>query len=304
MRAIPRLLVAVALLTVAPSGITSRSISPHEDAANAVTVTVSVIARSTAAPQLTASGVTVRVDGKMRPVTSLELASITRPVDLIVLIDNALARNRENRWDELQAFLRAQPVGVPETIAYADGKAITIAQASTTDHALAANAVANPAAKSALREVLYESVQNLIDSWPSGSGRRVLIFVTRGFPRDYANNGVKPENSLLLQRLIEDAQRNGVLIYTIHSSPALANDPNPLTLLATNTGGKGFVTGMEPGPSLQNFLQEIQNCIERQYSITFSVAPDAKPHFAALRVAINTKTAELRYPARIYVTAK
>jgi hypothetical protein len=304
MRAIPRLLVAVALLTVAPSGITSRSISPHEDAANPVTVTVTVIARSTAAPQLTASGVTVHVDGKMRPVTSLELASITRPVDLIVLIDNALARNRENRWDELQAFLRAQPVGVPETIAYADGKAITIAQASTTDHALAANAVANPAPKSAPRDVLYESVQNLIDSWPSGSRRRVLIFVTRGFPRDYANNGVKPENSLLLQRLIEDAQRNRVLIYTIHSSPALANDPNPLTLLATNTGGKGFVTGMEPGPSLQNFLQEIQNCIERQYSITFSVAPDAKPHFAALRVAINTKTAELRYPARIYVTAK
>ena len=304
MRALLSFGLSAALLATASEGILALGTSSQQPAADAATVTISVAGRSGTAPQLTVSDLTLRVDGKIRPVISCERASSNQPVDLIILIDNALARNRENRWDELATFLRNQPAEMHETIAYADGKAIAIAQPSTTDHALAANAVVNPAAKSAPAYAMYETVQNLIDMWPAGTGRRVLIFVTRGFPRDYANNGVKPENSLPLQRLIDAAQRNSVVVYTIHSSPGLANDPNPLTLLATETGGKGFVTGMEPGPSLQKFLQEIQICIDQQYSLTFSVAPGGKPHFAALHVATNTKAVELRCPSRVYIPAK
>jgi hypothetical protein len=304
MRALLKFCLCVALLVATSKGILTLGTSSQQPGADAATVTISVTGRANNGPQLTLSDMTLRVDEKLRAVISCERASSNQPLDLIILIDDALAKNRVNRWDEVQDFLRIQPAGVRETIAYAGGKAVTIAQAPTTDHALAANALVNPMTKSAPRTVLYESVQNLIDTWPAGSAHRVLIFVTPGFPRDYANTGIKPENSLPLQKLIEGAQRNGVVLYTIQSTTALANDPNPLTLLATETGGKAFVTGMEPGPSLQKFLQEIEHLIEQQYVVSFSVAPDAKSHFASLRVVPNSRAVELRYPARIYVTAK
>ncbi len=304
MNALLKFCLCAALLVVVSEGIPTLATSSQQPASGVATVTISVAGRSSTAPQLAVGDVTVRVDGKIRPVISCERAGSNEPVDLIILIDNALARNRENRWDELQTFLKDQAADTRETIAYADGKVVKISQAATLDHVLAANAVMNPAAKSAPAYAMYEAVQNLIDMWPAGTGRRVLIFVTRGFPRDYASTGIRPENSLPLRRLIDAAQRNGVVVYTIQSSSTLTGDPNSLTLLATETGGKGFATGMEPGPSLQKFLQEIQNYIEQQYSIKFSVVPAAKPHFDSLRVATNAKAVELRCPSRVFIPAK
>jgi VWFA-related protein len=304
LRLLPKFCTAAALFIVASNGILTQGISSQQLTANTVTVIVTVTGRGNAPPSLGVSDVTVRQDGKIRAVLSCEPASSSQPLDLAILIDNALARNRVNRWDELQAFLRDQPAGTRETIANANSKIIKIAQTATTDHTLAANAVVNPTVESAPADAMYESVGQLIDTWPSGSGRRVLLFVTRGFPRDYANSGIKAESSWPLQKLIQDAQRKGIVIYTIHSTPALANDPNALSRLSAETGGKAFATGMERGPSLRTFLREIRHRLEHQYSISFCAEPSAKSHFAVLRITTKLQSAEIRYPARIYVPAK
>jgi hypothetical protein len=106
---------------------------------------------------------------------------------------------------------------------------------------------------------------------------------------------------MLVQRTIDAAQRNGIAIYSIYSYPTLTDKPDALARLAFETGGKAFVTGMDPRPSLQAFLQEIQRNLAHQYLLTFAAERGAKSRFAALRITTNTKSVELNYPARVYV---
>lgn len=308
-----RLLFAAAALSLAAVSTFTQSAPPSE-IANAVTITVTpVVKGDSAPPQITQADVVVRQGNKDRPVIAWDPANPSDPkLDLVIVIDDSLANGVATHWNEVAGFLNALPPGARTAIAYANRGAIQLAQQPTADHALTAKALRNPAGLVVQDASIYESVQALVRGWPSRPGRRVILVISSGYDSKFP--GSVWDDWPTMQKAIEEAQRKGVVVYSIYAkpfTPAALNQAQlewgqqALNFLSLATGGQSFYSlGFETPPSFDPYLQKIQRELAQQYLLTFQADPSAKPGPYMLHVAAANKTAQLRSQARVFVPAK
>jgi len=281
---------------------------------NEITVTVTATAHGDGAPApIPISDVIVHQNNKVRHIDSWEPVNPADPkLDIVVVIDDALANSLATRYDELRNFLAALPAGSRVAVAYANRGSIQLAQQTTTDHAVAAKALRNPAGVQLDDDSPYESIESLARGWPARQGRRVMVFISSGVDFHSAGSGQNPEEWITMRKAIDAAQNKGVIIYSIFAKPFMSSTVNDFMLqkgqdglnyLSTQTGGKAFYAGLASDPSFGPYFQEIQKDLDQQYSLTFQTEPGKKPEFAELRVNLETKSPQLRYPARIFVPA-
>jgi len=281
---------------------------------DAITITVTAVGHGETAPAaIPLRDVIVHQNNKVRPVLTWEPVNPSDPkLDLVVVIDDSLANSLATRYDELRTFFAALPAGSRVAVAYANRGAIQLAQQSTTDHALAAKAMRNPAGVQLDDDSPYESIESIAHGWPARQGRRVMIFISSGIDIHSAGSGQNPEDWVTMQKGVEAAQDKGVVIYSIFAKPfmsstvtdfMLSKGQDGLNYLSTQTGGKAFYAGLQSDPSFQPYLREIQKDLEQQYLLTFQAEPGTKAGFAQLRVSLETKSPQIRYPARIFAPA-
>ena len=98
---------------------------------------------------------------------------------LAILIDDSLDSGIASQWNDLKAFIDAQPQTTYIAVAYSRNASAAVVQDFTNDHALANKALRMPIGSGGAFSSPYLSVQDWIKRWPDhGGDRRSIIMIS------------------------------------------------------------------------------------------------------------------------------
>ena len=143
---------------------------------------------------------------------------------LAVLIDDSLDQNIASQWNDLRAFMMAQPPTTYIGVFYGRNGAAMVAQDFTKDHAVAAKALRIPYGGFGAFSSPYLELQDLIKRLPGEGERRSIMLISSGIDYFRGNFGpISPD----VDPTIESAQKANINIWTIYAPDA-------------GHGGRGF----------------------------------------------------------------
>src|SRR6267142_1184901 len=145
------------------------------------------------------------------------------PLYLAILIDDSIDTEAASQWNDLKAFINAQPENTLVAVAYARNGAAMVTQDFTNDHALAAKALRIPLGNLGAFSSPYLALQDWLKRWPSTSGdhRSSILLISSGI--DYFRGGFDPVDPDL-DSTIQRAQKENVNVWTIYY-PGDGHDP-------------------------------------------------------------------------------
>ncbi len=227
-------------------------------------------------------------------------------LQLVLLLDDSSRGNLGLQLNDLRSFLSGLPPTTQVAIGYMRNGTPNLVQNFTADHAQAAKALRLPQGIAGGNGSPYFCVSDLVKHWPGGNNnvRREVIMVTDGVDR-YSGGRFDPENPYV-RAATSDAQKAGVIIYSIYYRSAgrldrsfVATDggQNYLTQISGDTGGKVYLEGFGNPVSFAPFLSDIQRKLQNQYELSF--VSTAKPGLQPIRVKTNQPNTSLQYPARV-----
>jgi hypothetical protein len=216
---------------------------------------------------------------------------------LAVLIDDSLASDVANQWNDLKEFFNAQPETTYISVSYARNGAAEVAQDFTNDHALAAKALRLPIGAEAFSSP-YFALQDLMKRLPSTGDRRSILLVSSGIDYFHGNFPTSPD----LDTTIEHAQKQNINVWSIYYPDSghrsrmffLAfRAQSDLSRLAEGTGAESYYLGTSTPVSFKPFLDELGTHLNNQYLLTFVGNGGAKGKFE--RAHIKTEVSNLEF---------
>ena len=281
------------------------SVSAVPAAASDVNVTVTAVGKKGAPPSVKREDVQV-YQQKER----IQAADWKRGENLFlaILIDDSLDSDVAGQWNDVKAFIEAQPQSTYVAVAYARNGTAMVAQDFTQDHALAAKALRIPIGQEGAFGSPYLSLLDWLKRWPnSGGDRRSIIMVSSGV--DYFRGGFDPLDPDL-QSAIERAQKQNVNVWSVYYPSGHVgrgyfrafNAQSNLSKLSEETGAESFYLGTDRPVSLKVYFDEIQEHLNNQYLLTFqSNAGGKKGKFERIRVTSEIHNVEFLTPAQVFV---
>jgi hypothetical protein len=227
-------------------------------------------------------------------------------LELFFLLDDASNTSIGSQFGDIRHFIEMQPATTAVGIGYMQHGTVAVVQNPTTDHSRAAQALRVPVWSGEASP--YLSLSDLIKRWPGTSGRREVVMVTSGVD---PLGGTGPSNPYL-DAAIDDAQRNGIVVYAIYMpgaghaghSPWLMNwAQSHLGQIAEETGGEAYMLGFGPPVSFAPYLDDVTGHLAHQYRATVLLKKAGKAGFEDVRFATEMANAELLAAKRVYVPA-
>jgi hypothetical protein len=236
-------------------------------------------------PDLTAPDVTLKIDGKVRPLQSLELVEAEGSRNILLLMDEATLFGLEQvAKDAVARLLTSLRPG--DRIAYVStrrGRVSTLTANHQTATDAAQSMLAGPGVLWTCLTDMITSLGSLTRTLPTGRATS-LIVLSRGSPYDGAfgsegGGGCSPRSSLMrqLNETVSIAQINVHLLTVDHTNRSWGLDS-----LARNIGaGTGLLTWADAGG-----LERAVATAARFYRATFAVDSKAndRPQRVELRV--------------------
>lgn len=202
-------------------------------------------------------------------------------LQLVVLLDDSSRDSIGERLSDLKSFLNALPPSTSVAIGYMRNGSPNLVQPLTTDHAKAASALRLPLSVPGVNGSPYFCLSDLVKHWPGeGNARREVIMITDGVDSQVGLR-FDPENPYVTAA-IQDAQRAGVVVYSIYYAGAGAADRNWAVLdaghdyldeVSASTGGQTYYIGYSDPETFQPFLSDIQQKLQNQYEVGFNTSP-------------------------------
>jgi hypothetical protein len=229
-------------------------------------------------------------------------------LQLVVLLDDSSRGNLGLQLNDLRTFINGLPPTAQVAIGYMRNGSPNLVQNFTSDHAQAVKSLRLPSGSAGINGSPYFCLSALAKHWPGGDSnvRREVVMVTDGVDR-YSGGRFDPEDPYV-QAATSDAQRAGVIVYSIYFRGAGRFDRNQLvtdggqnylTQVSGSTGGKVYLEGFGNPVSFAPFLSDIQRKLQNQYELTFNST--AKPGLQALRVKTSQPNTNLEFPSRVPV---
>ena len=113
-----------------------------------------------------------------------------------------------------------------------------------------------------------------------------------------------------LDSAIENAQRAGIIVYSIYS-PGVGHfghsfwrmnwGQNYLAELAEKTGAESYFLGLGTPVSFMPYLTDLAEHLTHQYLIAFLAKPDKKAGFQSVKLTTEVPNAELVAAPQVYV---
>ena len=264
-------------------------------------------------PEVTAEDLVVYQEKDRRPVVEWAPAKGDRgALELAILIDDSLdVTGVGQNLNDLATFIRTLPATTQVAVAYGSNGNAQILQNFTTDHEAAAKALRLPFGTPNISSIFF-AVSDLLSRWPQSSARHEMLLVSNGIDLFYGAADSSPALSPSLQQAIDQAQRAGVMVYTIYASGfgrraqdffLVSNGQGCLSRLTDETGGNAYFQGFQTPISFQPFLQDVSRLFGEQYLLTFKAQLGKKGELQRLKLKTEQKGVELSAPERVYIPA-
>ena len=227
-------------------------------------------------------------------------------LQLVLMIDDASGSSLGLQLTDLKKFIMALPPSTQVAVGYMRNGTVNLAQGFTGDHAAAAKGLRLPVGTAGINGSPYFCLSELVKHWPGGATnvRREVIMVTDGVDR-YSGARFDADNPYV-QAATSDAQKAGVIVYSIYYRGAGRSDQNRvvtdggqnyLTQISQSTGGQVYLEGFGNPVSFTPFLSDIQHKLQNQYELSF--VSTAKSGLQPIRVKTSQPNTTLQWPARV-----
>ncbi len=293
----PLALLSVSMMTHAQEGGTPTQVLVTVDSKDAQT--------------LTANQITLDINGRKQPPTSLNVVA-PAGAQIALLIDDGLRESIGRELNTLKAYVSGLPAGTEVFIGYMSNGRVEQASPFTTEHASAAAALRLPFGAPGISASPYFCVSDFVKRWPregssdgSGAKARFVMMITNGV--DPYNGSTSPLNqdSPYVQAAITDAQRAGVAVYSIYFADAgirggraSFSGQSYLQQVAEGTGGRAYYEGIGNPVSLAPYLQQFQHDISETYVAAF---PASGKDLVQVKAKTNVPHLKVRIPQQVKV---
>jgi len=226
-------------------------------------------------------------------------------LDLYILIDDGSDSRISLQYNDLRKFMTSQPASTRVAIGYLRNGTVMMGQDLTSDHERAGKALRLPIGPAGIAASPYTALSDLVKKWPQTQARREVLLITSGIDLYY---GPGPDNPYL-QTAISDAQKAGVLVYTIyygadghfgHSPWAINWGQNYLAQLSEETGAEAYWQGNINPVSFAPFLDDLTTKLNDQYRLTFE--PHRGKGLERVKITTEVKGVEIIAPSRVSVS--
>lgn len=291
-------MLAAALAVAALTATAVRAVEP-------VTTTVTAVGKKNTQPPPIKKDDVELYQGKER----LQVADWRRgeTLFLAVLIDDSLDQNIASQWNDLRAFMMAQPPSTYIGVFYGRNGAVQVAQDFTKDHAVAAKALRIPYGGFGAFSSPYLELQDLIKRLPGAGERRSIMLISSGIDYFRGNFGpISPD----VDPTIENAQKNNINIWTIYAPDAghggrgffrVNNAQSELSEVSEETGAESYFLGFGPPVTLKGYFDEISNHLNNQYLLTFEGSGGKRGRFERIRVVTEIPAVEFMTPSGVFL---
>jgi hypothetical protein len=230
-------------------------------------------------------------------------------MQLLLLLDDSARGTFNTELPTLRQFVTSLPASTEVSIAYMRNGTNQVVAKFTRNHETAAKAIRLVSGPGGADVSPYDSLSAAIKEWPAGAERREVIMIGSGI--EGLGGGYNSDNPYV-NRGIADAQRAGVLVYTIYT-PAAGHfghsfwrenwGQNFLSQLSDETGGESYMIGFGAPVSFQPFLRQITEQMQHQYLLTFEARPEKKAGLQPVKIRITEKDASVAAADKVFVKA-
>jgi hypothetical protein len=227
-------------------------------------------------------------------------------LQLTILIDDGANTNLGNQIGDLKKFIIGLPSSTEIAVAYMRNGSAQMAQTWTSDHTRAMDALRLPMGTPGIDASPYIALSELIKKWPQTERRREVLMVSDGVDL----LGGSPPQDPYLDDAIRDAQRAGVIVYSIyfhgeghfgHSYWRINWGQSYLSQLSEETGGEAYWQGFGNPVSFAPFLDDLTEKLNHQYLLTFLARPEKKPDLEPVKLRTELHHVELLSADKVYV---
>lgn len=279
---------------------------------NGVPTQVLVTVDSKEAQTLSASQITLDINGRKQPPTALT-AVTPSGMQIALLIDDGLRESVGRELSTLKSFVAGLPSGAEVFVGYMSDGRIRQESPFTTEHASAAATLRLPLGAGGISASPYFCLSDFVKRWPTegfnggaaGAKARFVLMITNGV--DPYNGSTSPLNqdSPYVAAAVTDAQREGVAVYSIYYADAgirggraSFSGQSYLQQVAEGTGGRAYYQGTGNPVSMTPFLQEFQRDIAETYIASF---PASGKDMVQVRVKSNVPHLKVRAPQQVKI---
>jgi hypothetical protein len=294
----------------------ARESTPSTTTPVRMTVTLRVLGDNKRTPEVNREDVVVRQSEDRLNVTGWTPAREGHAgLDLFILIDDVSDPSLGSQFDDLRAFINAQPPTTLVGVAYMRNGTVEIAQNFTTEHSQAAESLRLPIASSGAYGSPYLSVIDLMKRWPGDSNRREILMITDGIDRFRA--GPRYRGFSFISPDVESAssvaQRTGTIIDTIFTRGVgrrgrnlweITNGQNGIAKVSDETGGESYFLGTDSSVSFKPYLDDLQKNLDNQYLLEFRAISGERAGLQYVQLSTEVAGVELESADSAWVTAK
>ncbi len=266
--------------------------------------------RGKSIPPLEANDIGVTMGKEKCQIASLTKAGASgSPLQLLLLIDDSSGTSFDTQISTVKDFVTALPQSTEVAIGYMRNGTNQMTTSFTRDHAAAAKTIRLVLGPGGADVSPYDSLSEAIKNWPVGAERREVVMISSGV--EGLGGGYAPDNPYV-NRGISDAQKAGVIVYTIYN-PSAGHaghsywqqniGQNFLSQLSDETGGESYYLGFGAPVSFAPYFQEIQQRLTNQYVLSFQAAAQKKSELQPVKVRVLEKDASIAAADRVFVKA-
>jgi hypothetical protein len=227
-------------------------------------------------------------------------------LQLTLLIDDGLNTNLGSQLGDLKKFIIGLPSSTEIAIGYMRNGSAHMTQTWTADHTQAMDALRLPTGTPGIDASPYIALSDVIKKWPQSDKRREVLMITDGVDL----LGGPPPQDPYLDEAIRDAQRAGVIVFSIyyrgeghagHSYWRINWGQNYLSQLSEETGGEAYWQGFGNPVSFSPYLEDLGEKLKHQFLLTFLAKPEKKAALEPVKLHTELHHVELLSADKVYV---
>jgi len=227
---------------------------------------------------------------------------------LAILIDDSIDSGAAAQWNDLKAFILAQPASTHIALGYIRNNTTMIAQDFTQNKELVSKALRIPIGRSALGSSPYLGTIDMLKRWPATGPTRSVLLISSGI--DYFRGSGFGPFSPDLDPLIQRAERQNTNIWTVyypssghrgHSFFEGNQGQNNISKLSEETGAESYFLGYGAPVALKPYFDEIGEHLSNQYLLSFVGNGGSKGKYQRVDVKTELKDLEFFTPSAVYL---